>query len=174
MVAFNGQLLICVMSASLSQLLKNHLYIDWSHPWEARRTSRGWETHPSCSEIVAAPNKDRRSLNKHQKAIWISQISRFLADLLSHEYFWSTPQELAAPSAYKPRQCVSSTNMRLCLTSAVTLIFQMLCSSSLFSNTAKSTTPHNHMAPPGCWHLSLSFNCISRSAIIRSFNDSKH
>lgn len=109
------------MSASLSQLLKNHLYIDWSHPWETRRTSRGWETHPSCSEIVAAPNKDRRSPNKHQKAIWISQISRFLADLLSHEYFWSTPQELAAPSAYKPLQCVSSTDMRSTFVSAAPL-----------------------------------------------------
>lgn len=144
------------------------------HPWEARRTSRRWRTHSSCSEIVSGTNKDHHSSNERHTVIWLSKISRLILDLLSHEYFLRIPQALAAPLAYIPLQCVSNTDMRLCLSSAATLIFQMLCSSSLSSNTAKSTIPHNHAAPPGCRHLSLSFNCILRSAIIWSFNDFKH
>lgn len=144
------------------------------HPWEARRTSRRWRTRSSCSEIVAGTNKDHHSFNERHTAIWLSKISRFILDLLSHEYFLRIPQALAAPLAYIPLQRVSRTDTRLCLSSAATSLFQMLCSSSLSSNTAKSTIPHNHVAPPGCWHLSLSFNCILRSAIIRSFNDFRH
>lgn len=83
------------------------------HPWEARRTSRRWRTRSSCSEIVAGTNKDHHSSNERHTAIWLSKISRFILDLLSHEYFLRIPQALAAPLAYIPLQRVSRTDTRL-------------------------------------------------------------
>lgn len=135
------------------------------HPWETRRTSRRWRAHSSCSAIVAGTNKDHHSPNKCHPIMWLLEISRFLLDVMSHEGFWGIAQGWQLPP-------LTNHSMSIALRCGFAWVLQLLmfCPPSL----PKSAIPHNHVAPPGCRHLSLSFNCSLRSAASRRFNDLNH
>lgn len=75
------------------------------HPWEARKTSRRWRTHSSCSAIVAGTNKAHHSSNEHHPAMWLPETSTFLLDLMNHEGFWRIAQGWQLPDLTNHSVC---------------------------------------------------------------------
>lgn len=108
------------------------------HPWETRRTSRGWRTHSSCSAVEVGTNKDHHSPNECSPTMWLLEISRFLLDLMNHEGFWRIAQGWQLPALTN-----HSVSLALGCGFAWVLLLLIFCPPLL----PKSAIPHSHAAP---------------------------